>query len=180
MQETDSNVYCLLGVGRATIRIFGSVTQFLGKVGASVFIEVDQKSCTLRSVSDSSQCFGCCRFDRTFFSKFEAPPATIRCKVPVRTFIAAFRNLRTVQGMEILFFRGKVESLMMFRLTSPMGILKKYKFFIEDCEILDAVFDEAVASNKISCGSQKLASIFGHMHGSNEVAITLSLASVRL
>jgi len=170
---------CSMVLDKASIRPFGSVTQFLGKVGQYIFIEIDEGDCTFRSISDSNQCFGSCTYDRAFFGKFVPPKAPIRCKISVKCFIAAFRNLRHVTSIELSFSKG-VESTLLFKLFSQMGIVKKYKFCIEQCEILEAVFDTKTCLNKLVSTPQKLSRVLGHMHGSVEVAMEITRNHVRM
>ena len=178
--QQSPRVLCTLSLDRSSIRVFGSITQFLGKVGPELFIEVGEHDCTFRSLTDSSQSFGSCKFDREFFGKFEAPASIIRCKLAVKSFIAAFKNLKTVHSVDISFEQGAVESKLVFKLKCTMGIVKKYKFCMEECEILEAVFDTETCLNKIVCNPQKLSRIFGHMHGSVEVALQLTPEHMRV
>ena len=176
----SATTLCRLGIDKTSIRTFGNVTQFLGKVGPNIFIEVAEHSCIFRSLTDSNQSFGCCKLDREFFNLYESPSNTIRCKLPVKCFIAAFKNLKNVTDMELTFMKGRVESVLVFKLQSIMGIVKNYKFCIEECDIMEALFDTRLAVNKLVCGSQKLSGIFTHMHGSVEVAMQLGTQHLRV
>jgi hypothetical protein len=180
---------CTLVLDKNSIRVFGSVMQFLGKVGPDLFIEIGPHDCAFRSLTDSGQSFAACKFDRAFFGRFDPPrPAagagsdagSIRCKIAVKNFISAFKNLRAVHAVEISVVRGAVEAVLMFKLRSTLGVVKKYKFCIEECEILEAVFDTVGCLNKVMCSPNKLARMFEHMHGSVEVALELTENHVRV
>ena len=122
---SQTQTLCTLALDKTAIRVFGSITQFLGKVGAYLFIEIVEHECTFRSLNDSSQSFASCKFDRAFFSRFVPPETTIRCKIPLKNFIAGFKNLRTVYSIELSFEQGAVESILVFKLLRDLGVVKK-------------------------------------------------------
>jgi len=165
---------CELTVGKASIRPFGHITQFMGKVGPNIFIEINSEACILRGLDNSNASFGSATFHHTFFERFQAPQSTIRCKVAVKCFIAAFKNLRGVNALEMHFGNSDIESVLEFRLRCHMGIVKKYTLGTEDCEIFDAVFDAPSCLNQLECSSQKLSQIFSHLYRNNQAAMHLA------
>jgi hypothetical protein len=172
------------------IKTFAQAIHFLGKIGTHLFIEADQHQLTLRSLNDSDSVFSSLRLDhkfpnQNFFESYTGPVDTIKCKVLTKTLVYIFRSIRRVSEMRVFtegfndVTQGDVGSYIVFKIRCENGIVKTHRFQVDDCQILQAVFDRK-ESSYIQASVRHFDKLLEHLPKSDEMRIIAGRGEARL
>ena len=178
-------------VPQQNIRTFAATVSFLSKVGNELFIEAETDCLVLRALNDAQSAFAAV-YLRTepdsqgapgFFDSYSRPPRTIKCKLATKLLRIIFRSTKRVTEMRISFERelsGAKSHSIVFRMGCVGHMTKTHRFSVEECQILQAVFDKTQAPNNITTRVRQLSRVVEHIQGTEDLYIAAAHDRVRV
>uniref|UniRef100_A0A7S3LS23 Cell cycle checkpoint control protein n=1 Tax=Aplanochytrium stocchinoi TaxID=215587 RepID=A0A7S3LS23_9STRA len=167
------------------VRIFASAVQCLAKVGKDLILEgviVDdgESYMTVRTLNDSKTAFTVFTFHSSFFESFSLPGCVsengyrrVSGKFPLKSCLCAFRSIRNMERFKITFVQQGARHFVTFIGLCKGGLVKRHEFSYEDSDIVDASFNPATASHKITAYTSVFRGILTHMHHAEEVLFSV-------
>ena len=84
------------------------------------------------------------------------------------------RNLKTIQNITIRAqYSAKAGYELVFEMALASNIIRSHRYHYADCEILSAIFDEAIASH-LRCEPKVFTQLLDHFYHSPEICIEAS------
>lgn len=87
--------------------------------------------------------------DQQFFKEYKllAEEEVSNLRVPLKPCLAVFKNINSIESCTITI--DLVESKLVFDVACKYGIKRIYKLFLEDCPILQALYNRSFSSRLI-------------------------------
>ncbi|XP_066467580.1 cell cycle checkpoint control protein RAD9A isoform X2 [Tiliqua scincoides] len=153
------------------VKALGKAVHSLSRVGDEVYIEPQQEGLSLRAVNASRSAYACFLFAPLFFQHYlpresgsSSDEGALRCKVLMKSFLAVFRSLpsleKTVEKCLIsLSFRA---SRFRVQLHCKYGVVKTHDLSFQECESLQAVFDTGQCAHALRAPPRLLVDAVVH------------------
>ena len=191
MDGRDTEELCVAVVPQQNIKIFAATVSFLSKVGNELFIEAETDCLVLRALNDAQSAFAAVYLRPEhdsqgasgFFDAYSRPPRTIKCKLATKLLRIIFRSTKRVTEMRISFERersGAKSHSIVFRMGCHGHMTKTRRFGVEECQILQAVFDKTQAPNNITTRVRQLSRVVEHIQGTEDLYIAAAHNRVRV
>eukprot|EP00936_MAST-01D_sp_MAST-1D-sp1_P002309 g2309.t1 len=191
MDGRDTEELCVAVVPQQNIKTFAATVSFLSKVGNELFIEAETDCLVLRALNDAQSAFAAVYLRPEhdsqgasgFFDAYSRPPRTIKCKLATKLLRIIFRSTKRVTEMRISFERersGAKSHSIVFRMGCHGHMTKTHRFSVEECQILQAVFDKTQAPNNITTRVRQLSRVVEHIQGTEDLYIAAAHNRVRV
>ena len=154
------------------LKLLCLIVNLIAKIGKDLIIEVDGEEQTVcfRALNDAKSAFVSIEFVDNFFSALRMPTGTFSCKIPAKPLCSILSNLKNVETVRLHSVRDGSDHFLVFQLLLTYKISKTYRFHYQDCEIVNAVFDEDEA-HIIQAVPKLFSSLLGHLHKAPELII---------
>jgi len=158
-------------------KVFAQSLACLGKVGKEVVINASKSigNMTLSTFNDAKTAFVEFTFDHDFFEKFaiDGPnECSVVVKVPLKSLLSSFKNIRNVDRMTVSIHQTGVNHLLQFKSMCKGGMGKTYTISFEDSAIQQATFKDSDSFNRVVARTSLLNKALDHIYG-EEAAISL-------
>ncbi|CAM9198955.1 unnamed protein product [Chrysoparadoxa australica] len=164
------------------LKVFAHAIQCLGKVGKELCVEAKPKELILRTLNDAKSAYAAFRFhDNGFFDSFKCEAGSsddeegksVNCKILTKAVLNVFRTIRNVIQLvlqvEDMEGGSDVEPHLVLEMHCEHRIKKKHSFILQDCEAMDAAFEEQGSS--LTCAPHRLGELLDLLKGEVEVSV---------
>lgn len=189
-----SETLFLARVDATGIKAFVASLHLLQKIGRDLLLEVEEHAMTLRGLNDNKSSFAAIEFERAFFDEYNLNASLggpFSGKLAVKVWRASYpvlltmqkvltnladiqpicmvlKNLKSVSHIVMAGVRCQAEFNITFQLHLKNSVIRSYYFCYEDCEIVNAVCDEAECS-LIQMRPRVMAQLLDYIHRSPEI-----------
>lgn len=171
----ESLRYFTREVNATNIRHFNAIIHMLNKVGKENIIEKTiDGNIILRSLNDTSSAILVIEFDNRFWAHNREHQADklgpFSCKIQGRSICAALHNLKKITTLNFYPENLDGENNVVLELLTQDGIIRTHRFPYQDCDILNAVFDEE-SSRALQTQPKVLSELMDHLYTAPEIMI---------
>ena len=154
------------------LKLLCLIVNLIAKIGKDLIIEVDGEEQTVcfRALNDAKSAFVSIEFVENFFSSIQMPHSTFSCKIPAKPMCSILSNLKNVENLRLFSVQVGSDNFLVVQLLLTYKILKTYRFHYQECEIVNAVFDEDDA-HIIQVVPKLFSNLLGHLHKAPELVI---------
>nr|XP_028595604.1 cell cycle checkpoint control protein RAD9A [Podarcis muralis]XP_028595613.1 cell cycle checkpoint control protein RAD9A [Podarcis muralis]XP_028595622.1 cell cycle checkpoint control protein RAD9A [Podarcis muralis] len=153
------------------VKALGKAVHSLSRVGDEIYIEPLQEGLSLRTVNASRSAYACFLFAPLFFqlyqpgeSESDLDAGGFRCKVLMKSFLAIFRSLPSLEKTveKCLISLSSHHSRFRVKLYCKYGVIKTHDLSFQDCESLQAVFDTGQCAHALHAPPRLLVDAVVH------------------
>ncbi|XP_060628214.2 cell cycle checkpoint control protein RAD9A [Anolis sagrei] len=153
------------------VKALGKAIHSLARVGDEIYVEPLQEGLSMRTVSASRSAYASFLFAPLFFQKYQptesgCDPDTeaFRCKVHMKSFLAVFRSLPSLEKTveKCLLSLNSHASRFRVQLHCKYGVVKTHDLPFQECESLQADFDTGQCGHALRALPRLLADAVVH------------------
>ncbi|XP_033014998.1 cell cycle checkpoint control protein RAD9A isoform X1 [Lacerta agilis] len=153
------------------VKALGKAVHSLSRVGDEIYIEPLQEGLSLRTVNASRSAYACFLFAPLFFQLYQPGESEsdldadgFRCKVLMKSFLAIFRSLPSLEKTveKCLISLSSHASRFRVQLYCKYGVIKTHDLSFQDCESLQAVFDTGQCAHALHAPPRLLVDAVVH------------------
>ncbi|KYO28086.1 cell cycle checkpoint control protein RAD9A isoform B [Alligator mississippiensis] len=151
------------------VKVLGKAVHALSRIGDELYVEPTENGLSLRAVNSSRSAYACFLFAPLFFQLYEAggPDAhgeLFRCKVLMKTFLAIFRSLPSLEKTvsKCLISLNPRASRLVVQLHYKYGVTKTHNLSFQECELLQAIFDKQLCTSTLCASARVLVDAVVH------------------
>jgi hypothetical protein len=157
------------------LKYLHSVFSLLLRIGRDIVIERSPDGVvTFRALNDTNSVFIAVEFEDNFWipvSGFiEDETSSFSCKLPTKLVCLFFRNLKKIQSLIIYQRIENIESQLVFKFISSDGVERTHILTYQDCDILNAVFNEEQC-NVLQSQPKVFTELIDHLNQAPEIMI---------
>ena len=165
--------------GSESLKAFVATLQFLAKVGKDLLFEVEENALVLRALNDAKTSYASVEFAAAFFSRSDIflkdGLESFSCRINLKQVVAVCKSFRSVHRLCIKAERlNDAFELVLEMTTSNTGVVRTHRFKYSDCDVLNAVFEDAGASS-LKSQYKVFSQLLEHVYQSPEIAIDASV-----
>eukprot|EP01038_Epipyxis_sp_PR26KG_P006974 gene6974-9534_t len=169
-------------LGKESIKTMSIALHFLQKIGKEVSLEVEEKIFTLRSLNSTKSAFSSVELTQDFFDDYfiaediGSSTKSFTGQLSVKLLCTIFRNMKNVISLNISAIQQLSNHELIFEFILNNGIKRIHKFQYQDCEIMNAVFNngEDTAVSSMQASPKVFIQLLDHIHQSHEVLIEVA------
>ncbi|XP_061465512.1 cell cycle checkpoint control protein RAD9A [Rhineura floridana] len=153
------------------VKALGKAVHSLSRIGDEIYVEPLQEGLSLRTVNASRSAYACFLFAPLFFQHYQvgesgsdSDAGGFRCKVLMKSFLAVFRSLPTLEKTveKCLILLSSRASRFRVQLHCKYGVVKTHDLSFQECESLQAVFDTGQCAHALRAPPRLLADAVVH------------------
>ncbi|XP_044294374.1 cell cycle checkpoint control protein RAD9A isoform X2 [Varanus komodoensis] len=153
------------------VKALGKAVHTLSRIGDEIYIEPLQEGLSLRAINASRSAYACFLFAPLFFQHYQAGEAgadadtsAFRCKVLMKSFLAVFRSLPSLEKTveKCLISLSSRACRFRVQLHCKYGVVKTHELSFQECESLQAVFDTEEYAHALRAPPRLLADAVVH------------------
>lgn len=153
------------------VKALGRAVHSLSRVGDEVYIEPQQEGLSLRAVNASRSAYACFLFAPLFFQHYllkesgsSSDESALRCKVLMKSFLAVFRSLPSLEKTveKCLISLSSRANRFRVQLHCKYGVVKTHDLSFQECESLQAVFDTGQCAHALRAPPRLLVDAVVH------------------
>ncbi|KAM4032682.1 cell cycle checkpoint control protein RAD9A [Anomaloglossus baeobatrachus] len=148
----------------ANIKALGRAIHSLSRIGEELYFEPLDDGLCLRSVNSSRSAYACFTLAPLFFYAYEATGGPCHCKIYMKSVMGVFRSLpsleKTVEKCVIKL--NTDSSRLVIQLFCKYGVTKTHNLSYQDCESLQAVYNQDSCPNVLRANARLLSDAVVH------------------
>ena len=145
-----------------TIRTLAKAMVCLAKTGEELMVEATREKVSFRAINSAKTGFLMVDMAATAFDSFAPAGETYHCKVSGRSLQLAFKSLKNLRQMQMIFDHDA--SMAKVKMTLRSGIEKVYSVCFIEGDIMSVGFSKDQCAHNVRARPQGLSDVLQNMH----------------